>query len=77
MKEDFDIPAKTGYASLHSELGESSIAGMCEEADILARMCVDHLDQLIRHRHLGKPSHPRTILLQNVWKDGDSLPSRS
>jgi len=42
---------------------------------VLAGMCVEHLDQLIRHRRLGRPEHPRQILLNNLWKPGASLPN--
>jgi LacI family transcriptional regulator len=75
LRKHLKIPSRVGYASLHSELSDPSVAGMCEQADVLAKMCVDHLDQLIRHRRLGRPLYPRCILLQNVWKPGATLPS--
>ena len=76
VKEHFEIPGKIAFASLHGSDDNPAIAAMYERAPVLAAMCVDHLDQLIRYRQLGKREFPRQILIGNGWRPGATLPEK-
>jgi DNA-binding LacI/PurR family transcriptional regulator len=66
------IPGDLGYANLQYD-GRVEIAAVDVGGWQIPRLCAEHINQLIRHRHLGRPADPRDILTSIKWISGKSL----
>jgi len=50
------------------------IAGMDENSHVVGRMACDLVISKLAHNEIGLPQHPRLILIEGTWRDGESLP---
>jgi len=57
-----DVPEWAGVDNLHSEIGSAS---------------VDMVVAQIHRGETGIPTHPKTILIRGVWRDGETCPAKN
>lgn len=51
------------------------LAGMDENSRVVGEMACDLVISKITHNELGVPEYPRLILIDGVWREGESLPA--
>ena len=74
----YKIPRDMGFASLHKNVNDMDprIAGVCENAPLVAVSAVNFLDQMIRHGERGLPPAPVNIMVEGTWSQGKTLRSQ-
>jgi len=75
----YKIPRDIGFASLHKNVDDMDprIAGVCENAPLVAVSAVNFLDQMIRHGERGLPTAPVNIMVEGTWSQGKTLRSQT
>ncbi|HEX9046088.1 MAG TPA: substrate-binding domain-containing protein, partial [Verrucomicrobiae bacterium] len=51
-------------------------AGINQNSEAIGRIAVEMLLKQINFNECGEPAAPCRILIESLWQDGDSLPSR-
>jgi DNA-binding LacI/PurR family transcriptional regulator len=70
------IPQDIGYASLDRVTANDPWAGIDQQARIVGGAAVELVSAQLQHNEFGLPSHPKTIMLDGVWRDGPTVLSR-
>ncbi len=65
------------FAELNLSRDDGTIAGVNQQQEIIGRAAVDVLDSLLSHFEYGIPQQPLQTLVEGVWVDGLSAPSRA
>ena len=71
----FRVPADVAYVDLHLPTTEcGAIAGTCEQPGVVASSAVDLVVEQIQNNASSPPAHPRAVLIEGVWVNGESAP---
>lgn len=74
----FAIPGELGFLALHlPEQKATTVSGLNQQRQEIARQSVFLLDQLIRHNDRGIPEKPFQLLIPSVWVEGETLLKRN
>jgi LacI family transcriptional regulator len=65
-------PAEIGLACLNRP-PDSPLAGVEENLDTVGAAAMDAVANRILHNEYGLPEHPRLVLIEGSWKDGETL----
>jgi len=68
----YRVPEDIGFASLSVEEHEIVSSGVHQNARIVGRAAVDLLVALIDRQETGIPDTPMHVLIEGVWKDGQT-----
>lgn len=71
------IPSELGVAIVSVDSNSTALAGIDEGSVQIGRVAAQMLAQLIESRDVGRPLQAQHCLIESIWKDGDSLPSRN
>lgn len=64
---------KIGIACLDVWNNMPDVAGIDQHSEIIGAQAVDSLLNAMQLGEWGVPEHPRTLMLEGSWRDGDSL----
>lgn len=72
----YDIPADLSVICLDC-LAQSEQSGIVQNLQQEAHAAVDWLTSRIERAQFGVPNQPQTLLVEGIWRDGESVLSRS
>lgn len=67
-------PGEIGLACLNRP-PQSSLSGVEENLETVGAAAMDAVANRILHNEYGLPEHPRLVLIEGTWKEGESLKS--
>jgi DNA-binding LacI/PurR family transcriptional regulator len=72
-KTGVKIPAKVGFALLDwsSEMGD--VAGVDQNSETVGAAALELVAAQLTQHEYGVPPSPKTILIEGVWRDGDTV----
>ncbi len=66
------LPDELGFAVLDRSPGITTASGVDQQMEEVGAAAVEQLVGLIRRGDRGAPEHPRTVLIEPRWVDGDT-----
>src|SRR5439155_11172163 len=71
------IPADLAFAhtSLPSELSRLNLSGLNQNWKIVGEAAVDNVVAQIHRNERGIPSHPKTVMMEGSWVEGETTPN--
>lgn len=66
------LPDELGFAVLDRSPGITTASGVDQQMEEVGAAAVEQLVGLIRRGDRGAPKHPRTVLIEPRWVDGDT-----
>ncbi len=69
-------PAELGAVSLSVHDPQSRITGIHQNAQLIGRVAVDRLIDLVERNETGVPADPITLTIEGKWHPGHTLPFR-
>ncbi len=70
------VPEDIGYASLDLPTPDDTAAGVDQQAAEVGAAAVDQVVTQLQNNEYGLPRTPRTVYLDGVWREGDTLARR-
>jgi LacI family transcriptional regulator len=70
-------PRDYGYVNLNLLQSSDRSAGIDQNYALVGAAALDLLAGQVNHQERGLPAFPRTVTINGVWREGDSLPARS
>lgn len=69
----FSVPEDVGYATLSWRQQKKYIAGIDENPQAIGAATIDLCVGLLQRNETGLPVTPKSVLIEGIWKDGDTL----
>ena len=70
-------PRDYGYVNLNLLQSSDRSSGIDQNYGLVGAAALDLVAGQLNHQERGLPAFPRTVTINGVWREGDSLPSRS
>ncbi|MBL9143050.1 MAG: LacI family DNA-binding transcriptional regulator [Verrucomicrobiaceae bacterium] len=71
--KEFKIPEQLGYITLAWQPSRPHIAGIDQQAEVLGAAAVDLLVEQFHSNERGVPEHPKILMTEGIWRDGDTV----
>ncbi len=68
------IPARArpAHATLSWHAGQPEVAGLDQRSGLIGATAADLLIEQLRHNERGVPAHPKTVMVEGVWREAQS-----
>jgi DNA-binding LacI/PurR family transcriptional regulator len=67
------VPQDVGFANLMLSPGDTGMAGVNQNSDLVGHAAVDLVDGQLRRNERGVPRHARTLLIPGEWVPGPTV----
>ena len=67
------VPEEVGFAHLALTAGDTSMAGVNQNSELVGAAAVDLVDAQLRRNEHGIPLQPKTVLIPGVWTPGPTV----
>lgn len=71
------VPGDVAYASLAWDPKDTRCAGINQHSDQVGAAGIDLLIAQLQRNERGLPKHPRTIMVEGSWMDGETAPEHT
>ena len=67
------LPQDLGYVTLSWQPEKPERAGIDQQTDVLGAAAVDLLVEQLHHNERGPPQHPKMVMTEGVWREGNTV----